>query len=120
MQRVLDEVDSPDLRVLVVWEPILASDVEGTAPPATALIPDPRAEHFWAPDLELARAWKEPLGLTGQVAWDVYLGFDRAARWRSAAPPRPDWFQHQLYGLPDSTRLDEAKLASRLRALLDT
>jgi hypothetical protein len=118
VQKVLSEVDAPDLRVFVVWEPILATDDEATAPPATVLIPDPRAVHFWAPELDLARAFGEHIGLAGEPAWDAYLLYDRTARWRSVAPPAPAAFQHQLYGLPDERRLDGNALAARLRELL--
>ena len=115
---MLNEIDAPDLRVFVVWEPILVTDREAAASPATALIPDSRAVHFWAPELDLARAFGERIGLAGEPAWDAYLLYDRAARWRSVAPPAPAAFQHQLYQLPDETRLDEAALSARLRELL--
>lgn len=119
MQSVLDQVDSPDVRVYVVWEPILISDREGAARRASALLPDPRAVHFWAPDLELARAFRRPLGLEREAAWDVYLVYDRAAEWGPDAAPTPNDFQHQLSGrLPDDKFLDEGALVERIRELL--
>lgn len=121
VQSVLDQLDSPDVRVYVVWEPILITDCEGTARQATGLIPDERATHFWAPDLELARAFRGPLGLEREAAWDVYLVYDRASRWESGSAPTPDDFQHQLSGrLPEEKLLDEAALVARIRTLIES
>jgi hypothetical protein len=119
VQSVLDQVDSKDVRVYVVWEPILITDRAGAVPAATALIPDHRAIHYWAPDLELAHAFRGPLGLTREAAWDVYLVYDRAARWQEGGgAPTPSSYQHQLYGEPEERFLDEASLVVRLRELL--
>lgn len=118
VQRVLEQVDSPNVRAYVVWEPILPADREAAARQATVLIPEGRAAHFWAPDLELARAFRAPLGLTGEAAWDVYLIYDRQADWPAGTVPVPIDFQHQLYGLPDDKFLDEASLVARIRELL--
>lgn len=116
---VLEQVDSPDVRAYVVWEPILPTDREPAARQATVLITDERASHFWAPDLELARAFRDPLGLTREAAWDVYLIYDRQADWPAGTVPVPIDFQHQLYGLPDDKFLDEAALVTRIRGLLE-
>lgn len=119
MQSVLDQVDSPELRVYVVWEPILITDRERAARRATAFVRDRRADHYWSPDLELAHAFRGPLGLEREAAWDVYLVFDRAARWGADAVPTPIDFQHQLSGrLPENKFLDEPALVARIRSLL--
>jgi hypothetical protein len=116
---VLDQVDSPDVRAYVVWEPILLTDRAAAAPPATVLIPDRRASHFWAPDLELARAFRGPLGLEREAAWDVYLLYDRQSGWLAGTVPTPVDYQHQLYSLPNGKFLDEASLVARIRDLLE-
>ena len=118
VQRVLEQVDSPDLRAYVVWEPILPTDREAAARQSTVLVPAGLATHFWAPDLELAHAFRAPLGLTREAAWDVYLIYDRQADWPAGTIPVPIAFQHQLYGLPEDKFLDEESLAARLRDLL--
>ncbi|MEO6463826.1 MAG: hypothetical protein ABIP29_12205 [Candidatus Eisenbacteria bacterium] len=117
---MLAQVDAPDVRVYVVWEPILPTDREPAARQATVLITDRRASHLWAPDLELARAFRAPLGLTREAAWDVYLVYDRQAEWAPNTVPVPIAYQHQLRGLPDDKRLDEESLTARLRDLLQS
>ena len=118
VQSVLEGIDDPDLRVHVVWEPILLTDRANTVGAATKLIADPRASHYWDPDLDLANALRAPLGIEQGVAWDVYLLYGRASRWPDGAPPVPTDFQHQLYGMPEASSLDGPKLEARLRQLL--
>ena len=119
VQNILERIDSPDLRVYAVWMPILLTDREVAARRSTGLIPDRRAAHFWSPDLELARAFRGPLGLERDPAWDVYLIYGRTATWPVDAVPIPDTFQHQLSGrLPDAALLDEASFEAAIRTRL--
>ncbi len=78
----------------VIWIDRLPSDDEGAARRAHALLDDPRVSHFHDPDQHAGRAWAEVLGLR-DVAWDVYLLFDRRAEWGDTVPVPREWF-HQL------------------------
>lgn len=110
------EIPDQDLVVYVLWEPILAADDEAAARRAVGLVDDPRAVHYWAPDLTVARAFKPVLGIEEGVAWDVYLVYPPGARWEGEGIPRPASFQHQLGGrLPEASRLDGPRLARQLR-----
>lgn len=87
-------------------------------------MPDRRARHYWDPDRVVGRAYQERLTAGDRVfrlesaAWDVWLLFDRDARWE-AAPPPPAWWEHQLGGrLPDERRLNPQRFADRANALL--
>ncbi len=106
--------------MLVVWEPILRLDSEQTARRATRLFPDPRAHQFWAPDLRVGEMFQQPLGLTAEPAWDVYLLYPSGARWEEGATaPEPRDFMHQLAGrLPEPRRLDGDALAEKIQTLL--
>ena len=59
MQKLLDRHSDPKLRVLVVWEPMLATDWGSPSQSTLARISDPRATQFWDPkhlvSLELSR-----------------------------------------------------------------
>ena len=118
VQDVLAEISDPDIRVHVVWEPILPTDRASTVPAATRLLPDARATHYWDPDLGLADALRVPLEIEHGVAWDVYLLYDRTSRWPPEGPTPPTDFQHQLHGMPESSRLDATKLNAKLLELL--
>jgi hypothetical protein len=78
----------------VVWVPKLYGQ-ESDVLTATRFVSDPRATHFWDKSSILVHQYDAVLGL-GQDAWDVYLLYGPTSRWDSAAPPRPDFWMHQL------------------------
>ena len=104
---------SPDAGVAaaVVWIPMLEADSEPAAAASAALLPDPRATHFYDPHRRAGAAVAASIGAPSQVAWDMYLFYEPAARWPSgavaggpspapgalSAPPPAAWF-HQLGG----------------------
>lgn len=112
---------SADLKVYVVWEPILLLDHEGAARRERSLIPDRRARHFWARDLEIGEQFQKPLGLTGEPAWDVYLLYPAGVRWAEGNAPIPVDFMHQLSGrLPETDLLDGSGLSRRVEKLVQS
>jgi hypothetical protein len=103
--------------VFVVW-----SDQFGGAPrhvpDAADLIPDARARHYWDEGRVVGRAYQRlKLGNRtldiGAEAWDVWMLFDRDARWTDAGPPQPTWWEHQLRGMPDERRLEPERFAAK-------
>ena len=101
-----------------VWEPILKTDDERAARKATVLLPDARVEHFWVPTREVGKMFQDPIQLSGEPAWDVYLVYPKGITW-DQSPPEPVYFMHQLGGrLPEEQRLDAAELAERLQSML--
>ena len=114
---VLSEIDDENLRVYVVWEPILPGDSYARAEKSARLVTDPRVKHFWAPDRKLAIRFMKPLGLKEMPGWDVYLAYPRKITW-DADIPGPVFFSHQLPELPEETRLDGKRFAKQLKSLL--
>lgn len=100
--KVLERVGSPDLRAYAVWVPILLPDVEVSVPSATRRMKDPRVTHFWDGDAEVVRAGAALLRLGDKPAWDVYLVFDRDARWGEQLPA-PAYWMHQINLDPERT-----------------
>ena len=116
---VLDSLDSRDLAIFVVWEPILRPDDEPAARKAVTLLPDDRVHHFWTTTQEVGTHFQPAIGLETEPAWDVYMVYPRGARWLGIPPPAPTTFMHQLGGrLPPDQRLDGTRLADTLRAFL--
>jgi hypothetical protein len=116
---VLDKVKGADLRVYAVWVPILRTDLRLAISRATARLPDERVHHFWDAEGELPRAYSRVLGLPdARPAWDVYLLFDRTARW-DAEPPAPAQWMHQLGVGPAAPRLEADQLAGEVGRLLN-
>ena len=95
-QRVLNNWPADDLSVLVVWTPVLPSDTRDSVETARSSVPDSRARHYWDPNQTLAKHYGAALDLPrGDLAWDVYLLFDKSANWASRAPEPSHWW-HQL------------------------
>jgi hypothetical protein len=108
--------------VFVVW----SSQLRGTAadvPEAAALMNDARATHYWDGAQRLGALYQTlELGeqkLRGdEPMWDVWLLFGPEARWeKDGAPPKPDWWEHQLRFLPEERRLDPARFARKAAEL---
>ncbi len=116
-EDVLSTIDDDNLRVYVVWEPILPGDSVKQAQKSARLVTDPRVKQYWIPDRKLAVAFMKPLGLKEMPAWDVYLAYSPKVTW-DADVPDPVFFSHQLPELPSQTRLDGEAFAKQLKSLL--
>jgi len=89
--------------MLVIWEPVIASDLGPPLPHVHGRIRDSRVRQLWDPDVRLSKAmiaeWRrDPLrapvpGWTGddRVVWDCVQIHRPGARWQDGAPPRPHW-----------------------------
>lgn len=83
---------------------------------AAGVIPDRRALHFWDGDKLVGEAY-QPLLETPDEAWDVWMLYDKEARWEGEAPPRPAWWEHNLYDMPPERNLDADRFARKAAAL---
>ncbi len=61
--------------------------------------------------------WRQVLG-TGEDAWDVYLIYDRSAKWTGDLPPKPAFWMHQLGGVFPERTLDPDTFAAQASLLL--
>ena len=115
-ETTLAKVTDPNLRVYVVWTPMLAPDFEFTVKRATMRVPDARATHYWDRNGQLSKDYGSVMQLApGVKAWDVYLVYGRYAEWKEA-PPTPLYFMDKI-GLGHD--LDGEKLASEVETLLE-
>ncbi|MEW6731885.1 MAG: hypothetical protein AB1489_11220 [Acidobacteriota bacterium] len=116
---MLATVKNENLRVYVVWLPIIRTDKEARVPAATTRIPDLRATHYWDGQSTLSRSFSEVLGLKGLPAWDVYLLYGPTIHWQDQ-PPIPEYWMHQLNQISHHDFLDGDKLAKEVEKLLST
>ncbi len=115
--NVLAKLNNDNLRVYVVWTPVLREDNRTAAGQSVAQITDSRAVHFWDEDKSLGLSFGKLVTLPRQreLAWDVYLVFDEQSEW-TETPPKPAAWMHQL-GL-DERLLDGDKLRESVEKLL--
>lgn len=121
-RKVLDAVPDSDLRVYVVWLPVLSrlspEALAGGARSGAKRLADERVQHYLDPKLRLGNEYGRLLELPlDDPAWDAYLVFGPAARWKGT-PPRPHFWMHQLGAGPEELRLDGNKLAEVVKRLL--
>lgn len=117
--EILAKIADENLRVFVVWTPVLGGDNREAAEASTALIHDPRAEHFWDAEQVLGKSYADAIRLPNDrdLAWDIYFAFDGDAAWTADLPIPSDWM-HQLGS--DERHLDGDKLHASVLHLIES
>ncbi|HEX7181567.1 MAG TPA: hypothetical protein VF756_06965 [Thermoanaerobaculia bacterium] len=115
---VLDEIADDRLRTYVVWGPMLGGETEADARTATVNLPDRRALHFWTGAHGVAEAFRAPLGLGTELAWDTFLVYPAGVRWGETAPV-PVYYMHVGKPLPAERHFNGEKLAEQVRDALN-
>ena len=79
-------MNSQDVRVFVIWEPVLPTDFAAPSTAALARIPDVRAAQYW----DKKRALSHLLGERNRstVVWDYIAVYAPGTLWQDA-PPKP-------------------------------
>lgn len=115
LQNLLAEFPDARLRVLVVWEPVIASDVAAPLTPVLGLLHDLRVIQYWDPDRVVSGDFVRTVnddppryGFDERlppdfVAWDAVAVFSRSAAWREN-PPVPVYFDGPVKDAIDGTR----------------
>jgi hypothetical protein len=82
----LQQEAGKNIRVFVVWEPVLATDWQAPSSAALSRISDKRVRQYW----DSGRLLSKAMGETGRksVVWDQVIVYERGVIWSEAAPPR--------------------------------
>jgi hypothetical protein len=83
---VLREINSQDVRVFVIWEPVLPTDFVAPSTSALGRIPDPRAAQYWDRKRALSRSLGEHN--RSSIVWDYIAVYAPEKLWQNA-PPKP-------------------------------
>lgn len=78
--------DIADLRVFVVWEPVLPTDLAAPSTATMDRVPDGRVTQFWDPKRLLSHAMGEHDRRS--VVWDYIAIYKPGETW-AEAPPKP-------------------------------
>jgi len=84
--QLLREINSRNVRVFVIWEPVLPTDLVAPSTAALARIPDVRAAQYWDRKRELSHLLGEHNRPT--VVWDYIAVYGPGTLWQDA-PPKP-------------------------------
>lgn len=91
--HLLNEIGGKDVRVFVVWEPVLPTDLAAPSTAALARVPDPRVTQYWDRERALSHLMGEHNRAT--VIWDYIAVYERGAVWQDA-PPKPAYADHPV------------------------
>jgi len=83
---LLEAHTDPNLRVFVIWEPVLATDVSAPSTMTLRRITDPRVRQYWDHDRVLSHRMGEYD--SGSVVWDYVAVYRPGQRWEKT-PPQP-------------------------------
>ena len=86
MGQLLRETSSQDVRVFVIWEPVLPTDFVAPSTAALRRIPDVRAVQYWDRKRSLSHLLGEHNRPT--VVWDYIAVYAPGTLWQDA-PPKP-------------------------------
>ena len=99
-KSILKKFPETDLDVTIVWIDMLASDNAQAARRSAKMFDDPRVRQFHDPRATrlAGKAFAHGLIQEGRgLAWDIYMFYERGARW-DEHPPQPAEWMHQLGG----------------------
>jgi hypothetical protein len=101
LESLLETQADSHLRVFVIWEPVLATDL--TAPSTITLrrIHDPRVKQYWDSNRALSRTMGEHD--RPSVVWDYIAVYKPEQIWTDA-PPHPDFTGRPVVRFIDGTR----------------
>lgn len=117
-KHVTQKIASRELRIYVVWEPILDNDSFEASRSAGVYLQDPRVRHFWIGNGSVGEAFSEIAGLDSAVAWNVFFAYGPDARW-GEAPPSPAAYLHDLGDeVTAGQPFDARELADSIRDLI--
>jgi len=93
IEDLLKQEKSVNLTILVVWEPILASDWSRPTRPVLARISDPRVEQFWDKGHLITKQLDQQLSSSqpkccrhAGTLWDVVALYPQGVQWGGSQP----------------------------------
>jgi hypothetical protein len=110
------KADDPRLATFVVHVPTLGAR-EKNVGPASHLITDRHTSQYWEETGIVGRLMQQTMGMN-QYVWDFWMIYGPEAVWSDDRPPVPDFWQHQLGGLPAEKRLDATVFAAKVDEFL--
>ena len=86
LEALLESQSDSHLRVFVIWEPVLATDLSAPSTIALRRIHDPRVKQYWDRNRVLSHAMGEHD--RPSVVWDYIAVYAPGKLWQDA-PPKP-------------------------------
>jgi len=94
-ESLLEQDGTDDFRLYIIWMDMLEDDNFASAQKAAKLLNDPRVTHYYTSGKQVGREIAAQISGNEGVAWDIYLFYDKNARWENNFPGPADYV-HQL------------------------
>jgi hypothetical protein len=98
-QTLLDEQREGKIRVFVIWEPILPTDLAVPSTMTLKRIADPRASQYWDKEHLVSKSIGEKDG----VVWDYVAVYPQGKLW-DKGPPEPTYSKAPVIHAIEGTR----------------
>ena len=100
-QKLLEEQPTRDVRVFVIWEPVLPSDLFAPSTASLNRISDARVSQYWDKPRSVSRS----MGETDHdsIVWDIVAVYGRGKLWEQA-PPEPAYSDGAVVDVIEETR----------------
>jgi hypothetical protein len=85
IEKLIDEHPDPGIRVMVIWEPVLVTDIRAPSTMTLKRISDARVSQYWDKERLLSHAMGEHDRRT--IVWD-YIGIYEPGTVWNAPPPK--------------------------------
>ena len=109
--------DDPRLVTFVIYVPTLGAH-EANVVPASRLISNRHTTQYWEETGITGKLMQQVIGVNKYV-WDFWTIYGPKAVWSDERlPPVPDFWQHQLDGLPAEKKLDANVFAAKIDEFL--
>ena len=99
--HLLNELKDKDVRVFVVWEPVLATDLAAPSTAALARVPDLRVTQYWDRKRLLSHLMGEHNRAT--VVWDYIAVYEPGSVWQDVLP-KPVYSDHPVRDVIGGTK----------------
>jgi hypothetical protein len=124
LDRLLAEFPDEHVRVQVVWEPVLKSDVAAPLTRVLGLLKDRRVKQYWDPDrvisTDLVRSVNDDPARYGReealppdfIAWDIVAVFAKSAQWERDLPTPVHYDGPVVHAIDETRKVIAEQLAT--------
>lgn len=98
-EALLDPPDMRDLRISIVWVPMLDDDELPIAASGSAQFAKWHVTQYWDGKKHFSEAMLSSVGFPESSAWGTYLYYQAGSTWDEQGVPRPDIVIKEVYGV---------------------
>ncbi len=112
IQKILEAHPDGDLKVMLLWGPLMQTDTSAVTRRSMQYIRDKRVHHYWDLWRWGYRTYTEDLAIPEFEAWDLFIFYEAGKTWGSEPPDPTFWMENRTvdYGPPYSREAMEKEL----------